>query len=418
MLILGLATALRFYHLGGQSLWADEGNSAVMATRSFAEITTNAANDIHPPLYYWLLRLWTQFAGVSEVGLRSLSALLGVLLVFATIGLGLRMGGVGIGLLAGLLAAVSPFQVYYSQEARMYMLLALEAAGAVYGFWALLRHEEQRPREWAARPQEPGRQADDRAAPSAAALPWPMPLIFLSWVAGLYTHYAFPVLIATLSLVYLIWLVVTRRRGRVLARVGRLAMLLGLTLVAFLPWLGIAIRQITGWPTGGQSTDLVKALSTIFTVLVLGPTGRLAAAQWPIWLSMAVLTLGLIPWRQTLKRSSGMGWLLPILWLAAPLAMMLALGLVREAYLKFLLIASPAVALLLARGVLGPGSSVGNLGERSPDAEPDALHTRPRRFAAERPGERALEPGCADPPLDIVCQHAEPLLLGSQSGTR
>ena len=37
-------------------------------------------------------------------------------------------------LLAACLAAVNPFQIYYSQEARMYMLLALEAPGL---FWAL-----------------------------------------------------------------------------------------------------------------------------------------------------------------------------------------------------------------------------------------------------------------------------------------
>ena len=80
VLIVCLAAGLRFYELGRQSLWADEGNSAVMAARSLAQIAVSAANDIHPPLYYWLLRLWTQFAGVSEVGLRSLSAVLGALL--------------------------------------------------------------------------------------------------------------------------------------------------------------------------------------------------------------------------------------------------------------------------------------------------------------------------------------------------
>ena len=106
VLIVGLAAGLRFYELGRQSLWADEGNSAVMAARSLAQIAVSAANDIHPPLYYWLLRLWTQFAGVSEVGLRSLSAVLGALLVLVTIGLGMRLGGTALGLVAGLIAAV------------------------------------------------------------------------------------------------------------------------------------------------------------------------------------------------------------------------------------------------------------------------------------------------------------------------
>ena len=39
LLILGIAAALRFYNLDGQSLWADEGNSFALATRSLAQIT-------------------------------------------------------------------------------------------------------------------------------------------------------------------------------------------------------------------------------------------------------------------------------------------------------------------------------------------------------------------------------------------
>ncbi len=58
-LVLAIAAGVRFYELGSQSLWADEGNSAALASRSLARIAGDAANDIHPPLYYWLLHLWT-----------------------------------------------------------------------------------------------------------------------------------------------------------------------------------------------------------------------------------------------------------------------------------------------------------------------------------------------------------------------
>ncbi len=51
LIVLLLATALRFYRLDGQSLWADEGNSVALAGRSLAGITYGAAYDIHPPLY-------------------------------------------------------------------------------------------------------------------------------------------------------------------------------------------------------------------------------------------------------------------------------------------------------------------------------------------------------------------------------
>ena len=125
VLILALAAGLRFVELGAQSLWADEGNSAALATRSFAQISQDAANDIHPPLYYWLLRIWAQAFGHSEIALRSLSAVTGVLLILAVAELGRLLFNDAVGIGAGFIAALSPFQVYYSQEARMYILVAL-----------------------------------------------------------------------------------------------------------------------------------------------------------------------------------------------------------------------------------------------------------------------------------------------------
>ena len=43
-------------------------------------------------------------------------------------------------------------------------------------------------------------------------------------------------------------------------------------------------------------------------------------------------------------------------WALIPALALLAFGLYREAYLKFLIVSSPAVSLLLARAVLGPAS--------------------------------------------------------------
>lgn len=48
-----------------------------MAEFGFAEIWTRTANDTHPPLYYWLLRMWHCMFGASIVSARSLSVALG-----------------------------------------------------------------------------------------------------------------------------------------------------------------------------------------------------------------------------------------------------------------------------------------------------------------------------------------------------
>lgn len=361
LLILAIAAAIRFYNLGSQSLWADEGNSAALATRTWAEITRDTANDIHPPLYYWLLRLWAAIFGHTEVALRSLSATLGVLLVLATAELGRRIYHSATGLAAGLIAALAPFQVHYSQEARMYILIALLASLSVLLFWWLLSQEDRR------LPCEGG------VTRRIRWLPFSGQLLVLAWTAGLYTHYAFPLIIALCSGAYAAWLFVTRKRGCVGQRITRWLLFLALTLGLYAPWLGTAVRQLTAWPAPDASANLVQQVHGIVATLVFGPSPAAGALPWAPILFMIALA-GAWPWpyfsREGQAGSASLDWLrslLPLAWMLAPVAMILALGLYRDAYLKFLLIGSPAFALLLGRATLGPAGLL--LGAAEPGAE-------------------------------------------------
>lgn len=349
LLILFLAAALRFYNLGGQSLWSDEGNSAALASRRLAQITRDAANDIHPPLYYWLLHLWTRVTGTGEAGLRSLSAVLGVLLVLATTVLGWALFGRNVGLTAGFIAALAPFQVYYSQEARMYILLALEATLAVLLFWWYVRQEDARlpghaePRPWRLR-----------------WLSFSGQLLVLSWVAGLYTHYAFPLMIALLSGLYLVWLLASWRRGLAWQRLLRWALLLVLTAGLYAPWLPVAVRQLAVWPSPAVLPPLATQLRGLLATLALGPVDLAQDDRWWVWLLPGLALLGALPWwlrdDPGRARQRWLRWLSVLAWALAPMAMIVLLGLYRGAYLKFLLIASPAQSILLARAVVGPAT--------------------------------------------------------------
>ncbi len=358
LLVLALAAGLRFYNLGSQSLWSDEGNSAALATRSLVQIAQDAAHDIHPPLYYWLLRLWTTVFGLSEVGLRSLSAVLGTLLVLVIYGLGARLFNRTTGLAAAFIAAIAPFQVYYSQEARMYILVALEGALAALLFWWLVSQEDTRLPF-----SDEGRQVQPPAAKHAGLhlLPFSGQLLVLVWVAGLYTHYAFPLMVGLLSLLYLAWLIVSRRRGLVGWRVLRWSLLLLLTLGLYAPWLATAVHQLLTWPRVADGANLWTQIRTLMATLTLGPLATEAAGHWWAWLLPALAVIGALPWPLTNRHGAGgsnrLDWLrfiTPAAWVIAPVAMIVALGLFRESYLKFLLIASPAFSLLLARAVLGP----------------------------------------------------------------
>ena len=86
--ILLLTFALRFYCLSCSSYWHDEGNTWALVQRSFAQIAAAAAADIHPPGYYWLLKLWSLVFGHTPWALRAFSALTGTLTVAVVYAIG------------------------------------------------------------------------------------------------------------------------------------------------------------------------------------------------------------------------------------------------------------------------------------------------------------------------------------------
>src|SRR3954465_7896565 len=109
LLILLLASALRFHLLGAQSFWNDEGSSYVQAMRSFSDIATNAGLDIHPPGYYWLLGGWRLLSGTSEFALRLLSTFASLLSIAFAYVLGKRLFGWTAAITAAILIALNTF---------------------------------------------------------------------------------------------------------------------------------------------------------------------------------------------------------------------------------------------------------------------------------------------------------------------
>jgi len=330
-----LAFTLRFHSLDAQSLWNDEGTSVAVAQRDLATITRDAAHDIHPPLYYWLLHGWLRLVGSGEAAVRSLSALLGVALVALIYPLGRWLGGRWLGLTAALLAALNPFQVYYSQEARMYILLALLATGMML---ALIRLTER---------------------PSVLAF---TALVLLE-AAGFYSHYSFLFVALAANLGYALWLALSRRQGTVGRRAGQWLLSQAAVALLYLPWLPVALRQIATWPRPAEglaaTTPWTGMLAEAWRWLVLGPTSgagpvisvALVAAALATAFGALSLAKGWLG-RPILQARWGAGLL--VLWAGLPLLLMLLLGLYREAYLKFLLAASPPVLVLLAGGLLSP----------------------------------------------------------------
>ena len=338
LVILLLAAGLRFFWLDGQSFWADEMSSLVSASKPVPRLLHDISNEIHPPGYHLLLKGWVYVFGISEIGVRSFSALCGLALVLLTYLIGRRLLGEGVGLAAAFLSAISPFQVYYSQEARMYMPLAAVSALAIY---SLIRFIEMENGLWAG-------------------------LYVISNAACLYLHYSFPIILAMESLVYGLWLAISFRKGRLVWRALRWAGMQAGAVALYGPWLSIAYRQLSTWPAISKPYSLGFIVKDAFRLLALGHQAEFDEAKWAMAGFALILAVGAWPpvwgmgngeWRELLRWPF---YALIVLYCAFPVLMMYGLSLMRPAYRpKFFLVGAPGFGVLLAWGLVrlpGPGA--------------------------------------------------------------
>ena len=127
-LIIAFGSYLRLTRLRQQSLWFDEADIVVRAQRSWSDvISTFTIQGENGPLYNVLLAAWIRLAGISEIAVRFPSAIAGILAVPAIYLLARRLAGPQTGLIAAGLLAISPYHIWYSQEAKMYSIVTLLA---------------------------------------------------------------------------------------------------------------------------------------------------------------------------------------------------------------------------------------------------------------------------------------------------
>lgn len=134
ILILLISIALRVFGINSESLWFDEAYSIHLSKMNLWDLVRNTAEDVHPPLYYITLNLWEYVFGESETSSRMLSALFNVLTVYVIYRISAYLYDKKTGLIAAFLLAISPFHIYYSQEARMYALLGMLSILSIYSF--------------------------------------------------------------------------------------------------------------------------------------------------------------------------------------------------------------------------------------------------------------------------------------------
>jgi ABC-type xylose transport system permease subunit/uncharacterized protein (DUF2141 family) len=129
-----------------ESLWCDEAYSANMTDYSFSDILRMTTLDVHPPLYYTLLKVFRIILGKSEFALRLLSVIGAVGMVCLGAGPISRLFGNRNAMIYAVITVSTPITLVMAHEARMYSLsMFTVTASALYG---LLILKQNRRLDW------------------------------------------------------------------------------------------------------------------------------------------------------------------------------------------------------------------------------------------------------------------------------
>jgi len=287
----------------------------LMSEKSFAYQWFGRVNDFHPPLYYWLTHCWLQL-GRSEWFLRLPAVFFGVATVYLIYLLGRKIFNEKMGFISALFLSVAPYHLYYSQEARMYSLLAFLATASM-----LFLVE----RKWLA-------------------------YVFAT-SAMLYTHYAAFFLLP----VQVIWVIFWQRKIT-----SQFLKNLFFCFLLFVPWLPQFLKQLGAgsnltsllpdWQ-GVASLPVIKALPLTFIKFSLGRISFFDKGIYVLVAGLVAIIFGFLFYQGLKKFNKEKIFLLN--WLISPLLLALIVSFFIPMYQPFrLLFTIVPFYFLLAVGIL------------------------------------------------------------------
>lgn len=193
------------------NIWADEAYTFAMVRHSFADIWRITAADVHPPLYYFLVKIFTFPFGYSQYSVRLFSGICYLLIPVIGGWQLTRLFDRKTGLLFILLYMLFPFPLAYATEARMYSSAAL----AIF-LCALFAYRAYR-----------GNKVGDWIGFTAAGL------------CAAYQHYFALVAAGAIYGVLLVCILVKKR-----SLIKPWLIVSAVTIVLYLPWLKCFIEQL------------------------------------------------------------------------------------------------------------------------------------------------------------------------------
>ena len=379
LLLILFGFILRLASIDFQSLWRDEVDAIRfgrdLATGLNSALAGGGLNGLaeqlrqsltqpgfNGPLYFLALAQWSNLAGYTGYALRLFSACFGVLAIPLTYVLAKRLVATrmradgldssrgfsaptfaqpqdAVCVAAAWLTAISPYFVWYSQEAKMYAEITTLALLAIYA----LRRAVETP-------------------PGQRAWPWWATVVAATTLA-LYSHIFSALLIGVELALFALWWPLSRRHLR-----GGAIALAALTL----PYLPLIAWQVRLALTPGDQGfrfysfgEILRVMQSGFTHGVLpfdyalsrlGVTWSLDAfrpevspANWGVWLTSALVIAGVLLWRDSRDRIARIGL---AAWIMLPAAAIALVSLNRPVFTdRYLIWIGPAVYLLAALGI-------------------------------------------------------------------
>jgi 4-amino-4-deoxy-L-arabinose transferase-like glycosyltransferase len=329
-LFILIGFGLRLQNLSFQPLWGDEGWSFYFAVQPLPELLALTAIDIHPPLYYILLKGWLFITGIGPEEARFFSVITGTMLIPTLYVLGQRLFDDRVGVTGAAVVSVMPMAIYYSQEVRMYGLVTLLGAMAVYFF---VRQGSR----------------------------W-LTAYVVTMTAALYTMYY----AALIFLFQILYILLTRfwfreRKGRFASKFvySTLAPFIYVALI-YLPWLIYAGPRLVNYVENKRDVEGYLPLNFIRFLgdhLVAFSVGHLSPnLQQYIWVALLFVVIASLGFMAALSFNKHKPHLYLPLYLFTPLLMGYLINLVYPFTPRFfertLLLAAPAYWLLIAAGII------------------------------------------------------------------
>lgn len=136
-----LALAVRLYGLSDKPLWLDEIITQRRANRPVSDLIANSLSHHHFPAYFLFVRIFDT-PMIDEWMLRLPSAIFGSVSILLVALIATEVRSPRAGAVAGILMALSPLEVQFSQEARAYALVSCFILLALWGLVRIARQSD------------------------------------------------------------------------------------------------------------------------------------------------------------------------------------------------------------------------------------------------------------------------------------